>query len=60
MENIPYFIDCKHGRQVVRYDHPALEPILQRTYGVFVYQEQVMGRHRSRGSRSPGRRAAPR
>ncbi len=42
MENIPYFIDCKHGRQVVRYEHPALEPILQRTYGVFVYQEQVM------------------
>src|SRR5206468_1792587 len=42
MENIPYFIDCKHGRQVARYDHPALEPILKGTYGVFVYQEQVM------------------
>ena len=42
MENIPYFIDCKHGRQVVRYDHPDLEPLLQGTYGVFVYQEQVM------------------
>jgi len=42
MENIPFFIDCKHGRQVVRYDHPALEPILKATYGVFVYQEQVM------------------
>jgi DNA polymerase-3 subunit alpha len=42
MENIPYFIDCKHGRQVARYDHPALEPILEHTYGVFVYQEQVM------------------
>lgn len=42
MENIPYFIDCKHGRQVVRYDHPDLEPILKNTYGVFVYQEQVM------------------
>ena len=42
MENIPYFIDCKHGRQVARYDHPALEPILKDTYGVFVYQEQVM------------------
>ncbi len=42
LENIPYFIDCKHGRQVVRYEHPALEPILKRTYGVFVYQEQVM------------------
>ncbi|MBI1798658.1 MAG: DNA polymerase III subunit alpha [Candidatus Eisenbacteria bacterium] len=42
MENIPYFIDCKHGRQVARYDHPALEPLLKGTYGVFVYQEQVM------------------
>ncbi len=42
MENIPYFIDCKHGRQVARYDHPDLEPILKDTYGVFVYQEQVM------------------
>ncbi len=43
MENIPYFIDCKHGRQVAKYDHPRLEPILKGTYGVFVYQEQVMG-----------------
>src|SRR5207253_4215548 len=42
MENIPMFIDCKHGRQVVRYDHPALKPILEGTYGVFAYQEQVM------------------
>jgi len=42
MENIPYFIDCKHGRQVAKYDHPKLEPILKGTYGVFVYQEQVM------------------
>jgi DNA polymerase-3 subunit alpha len=42
MENIPYFIDCKHGRQVVRYEHADLEPILKHTYGVFVYQEQVM------------------
>ena len=42
MENIPYFIDCKHGRQVAKYDHPRLEPILKSTYGVFVYQEQVM------------------
>ena len=41
-ENIPYFIDCKHGRQVAKYDHPRLEPILKGTYGVFVYQEQVM------------------
>ena len=42
MENIPHFIECKHSRQAVRYDHPDLEPILKGTYGVFVYQEQVM------------------
>jgi DNA polymerase-3 subunit alpha len=42
MENIPYFIDCKHGRQKVKFEHPKLEPILAATYGVFVYQEQVM------------------
>ncbi|MCE9627270.1 MAG: DNA polymerase III subunit alpha, partial [Candidatus Eisenbacteria bacterium] len=42
MENIPYFIDCKHGRKKVKYEHPKLEPILASTYGVFVYQEQVM------------------
>src|SRR5213594_2488211 len=42
MEHIPFFIDCKHGRQVARFEHPDLEPILHGTYGVFVYQEQVM------------------
>src|SRR5262245_13491298 len=42
MENIPYFIDCKLGKQVVRYEHPDLEPILKDSYGVFVYQEHVM------------------
>jgi DNA polymerase-3 subunit alpha len=42
MEHIPFFIDCKHGKQVARYEHPDLEPILHGTYGVFVYQEQVM------------------
>jgi DNA polymerase-3 subunit alpha len=42
MENIPFFIDCKHGRQVAKFDHPKLEPIPKSTYGVFVYQEQVM------------------
>jgi len=42
MENIPHFIDCKHGKKKVAYEHPRLEPILEGTYGVFVYQEQVM------------------
>ncbi|MCB1619831.1 MAG: DNA polymerase III subunit alpha [Thiothrix sp.] len=36
------FIDRKHGRAKVEYPHPALEPILKPTYGVILYQEQVM------------------
>jgi DNA polymerase-3 subunit alpha len=36
------FVDRKHGRKKVEYDHPVLEPILKDTYGVIVYQEQVM------------------
>ena len=36
------FINRKHGRTKVTYPHPALEPILKDTYGVIVYQEQVM------------------
>ena len=36
------FINRKHGRSKVEYPHPALEPILQPTYGVILYQEQVM------------------
>ncbi|MBN1886272.1 MAG: DNA polymerase III subunit alpha [Candidatus Krumholzibacteriota bacterium] len=36
------FIECKHGRKKIRYEHPSLEPILRETYGVILYQEQVM------------------
>jgi DNA polymerase-3 subunit alpha len=36
------FIERKHGRRRIQYEHPLLEPILQETYGVIVYQEQVM------------------
>ncbi len=36
------FIDRKHGRSVVTYLHPELEPVLKPTYGVILYQEQVM------------------
>jgi DNA polymerase-3 subunit alpha len=36
------FIERKHGRSRVEYPHPALEPILKPTYGVILYQEQVM------------------
>lgn len=36
------FIQCKHGRQQIKYIHPWLEEILEETYGVILYQEQVM------------------
>ena len=36
------WVDRKHGRTEVTYPHPALEPVLKPTYGVIVYQEQVM------------------
>ena len=36
------FIDCKHGRRAPDYPHPWLESVLKETYGVMVYQEQVM------------------
>ena len=42
MEKIPDYIARKHGRQEVSYLHPMLEPILEATYGVIVYQEQVL------------------
>ncbi len=42
MELIPTFIARKHGREKVTYIHPKLEPILAPTYGVTVYQEQLM------------------
>jgi len=42
MENIPEFIDRKHGRKKFQYIHAKLEPILSETYGVIVYQEQVI------------------
>jgi DNA polymerase-3 subunit alpha len=39
---IPKFIDRKHGREKIQYEHPLLEPILNETYAVLVYQEQIM------------------
>ncbi len=42
MDNIPSFGARKNGREKVEYPHPLLEPILNETYGIFVYQEQVM------------------
>jgi len=42
MDNIPLFGDRKNGRVSIEYPHPLLEGILAETYGIFVYQEQVM------------------
>lgn len=42
MEHIPRFIESKHGLKPITYPHPALEGILKETYGVIVYQEQVL------------------
>jgi DNA polymerase-3 subunit alpha len=42
MEHIQTFIDGKHGKKAVSYPHPALASILEETYGVIVYQEQVL------------------
>ena len=42
MDNIPMFGDRKNGRAELAYPHPLLEGILAETYGIFVYQEQVM------------------
>ena len=42
MENIPTFCARKNGKEEVSYPHPLLESVLAETYGIFVYQEQVM------------------
>jgi DNA polymerase-3 subunit alpha len=42
MDDIPRYVACKHGTEAVTYLHESLEPILSPTYGVMVYQEQVM------------------
>ena len=42
MDNIDDFIARKHGKKKIDYPHPEMEPILEETYGIIVYQEQVM------------------
>jgi DNA polymerase-3 subunit alpha len=42
MELIPSYINRKHGREKISYLHPKLEPILKNTYGIGIYQEQMM------------------
>ncbi len=42
MENIPKYLACLKGEEEIDYMHPKLQPILEDTYGVMIYQEQVM------------------
>ncbi len=42
MDNIPTYIACKHGIEKPDYLHPSLEEVLKETFGVIIYQEQVM------------------
>ena len=42
MDNIPSFCNRKHGREKINYIHPMLKEVLKETYGIIVYQEQVM------------------
>lgn len=42
MEMIPSFIERKHGRTAIEVDHPLMEEVIRETYGIMVYQEQVM------------------
>lgn len=42
MENIPEYLRCRENPTLVHYPHPSLEPILKNTYGIMIYQEQVM------------------
>ncbi|MEM6270158.1 MAG: DNA polymerase III subunit alpha [Bacteroidota bacterium] len=54
MDNIPSFVARKHGRERIDYPHEMLEPILKNTYGIMVYQEQIMQVAQKMGSYSLG------
>lgn len=54
MEYIPSFVARKHGREEIMYDHPMMEPYLNDTYGITVYQEQVMLQSRALGNFTRG------
>ena len=54
MEYIPNYVERKHGRAEIIYDHPMMEPYLKDTYGITVYQEQVMLQSRALGGFSRG------
>lgn len=54
MEYIPKFIARKHGQEAIEYDHPIMESYLKETYGITVYQEQVMLLSRALGNFTRG------
>lgn len=54
MDDIPKYIACKHGLEKITYLHEKLVPILEETYGVMVYQEQVMQIAQSMGGYTLG------
>jgi len=54
MQFIPKYIACKHGKEDVEYAHDDLKPILEPTYGIMVYQEQIMQVARTMGGYSLG------
>ncbi|MDC1105366.1 DNA polymerase III subunit alpha [Prolixibacteraceae bacterium] len=54
MEYIPDFINRKHGVAEIIYDHPMMEPFLKSTYGITVFQEQVMLQSRALGNFTRG------
>ena len=56
MDSIPKYIACKNGKEAPEYLHPALEPILNETYGVMTYQEDVMRIARELAGYTHGRR----
>ena len=54
MDNIPSFVKRKHGEERIEYPHDMLEPILKNTYGIMVYQEQIMQVAQKMGNYSLG------
>ncbi len=54
MQYIPSFINRKHGKEEITYDHPLMEKYLSDTYGITVYQEQVMLQSRALGKFTRG------
>jgi len=55
MDSIPEYVDCKMGRRPVDVVHPLLEPVLRDTYGVIVYQEQVLSTAQKLAGYTPGK-----